>query len=118
MSAAEVFAEKRRGEVIRSCTYAQVTHFTSGDKYVTVHYDNGREMLTVEPLKSLLARFPDLVQIHRRTLVKVEAVDFTVWCKRAREFMVVMKNGTRLRTSRDGGERIRALLRCTKEVKV
>lgn len=118
MNAGEVFEEKRKGEVIRSCTYAQVTHFTSGDKYTTVHYDSGREMLTVEPLKSLLARFPDLVQIHRRTLAKVEAVDFTVWCKRAREFIAVMKNGTRLRTSTAGGQRIRALLRSIKEVKV
>lgn len=48
---------------------AEVTHFTSGDKYVTAHYPGG-ELVIEDKMKNLEMEFPDFIRTHRFALVR------------------------------------------------
>lgn len=58
-----------------SIPFSEITHFTSGDKYVSAHYPGG-ELLLDETLTSLEREFSKyLTRIHRRTLVKTHLIE-------------------------------------------
>lgn len=57
-----------------SVPVAEITHFTSGDKYVTAHYPGG-ELILEETIKALAAEFDGLfMRVHRRALVAKDRI--------------------------------------------
>ncbi len=47
----------------------EITHFVSGDKYVTAHYPGG-ELVIEDKMKDLELEFPDFIRTHRFALVR------------------------------------------------
>lgn len=64
-----VYREYHGKEMIRSVKHSDVTHFTSGDKYITAHHENG-EVLIRDSLKRLLNADHNFISIHRGVIVR------------------------------------------------
>lgn len=62
----------------QSVPFAAITHFTSGDKYVTAHYPGG-ELILDESLVKLEAEFGAyLTRASRFTLVKTHLIEHVI----------------------------------------
>lgn len=109
-----VFQQTLDGDVVREAPYHLVTHFTSGDKYTTVHYGPGKELLILTPLKVLVELFTGLMYVHRSTLVKRDLIASTKWDKVEREHFVTLNNGARARVARKSYPAVRAVLKARK----
>ena len=48
---------------------SEITHFVSGDKYVTAHYPGG-ELVIEDKMKDLELEFPDVIRTHRFALAR------------------------------------------------
>lgn len=60
---------------VKTVPFSDITHFTSGDKYVIAHHADG-ELILDETLTSLEREFGKyLTRIHRRTLVKTHLIE-------------------------------------------
>lgn len=53
----------------------QVTHFTSGDKYVTAHHAGGQLVIT-DTLKALESELSDFIRTHRSVLVRRSLIKY------------------------------------------
>ncbi|MDN6876902.1 LytTR family DNA-binding domain-containing protein [Pseudomonas citronellolis] len=57
-----------------SVPFSEITHFTSGDKYVSAHYPGG-ELILDEALKRIEDEFSEyLTRTHRSALVKTHLI--------------------------------------------
>lgn len=108
-----VFQQTLDGDVVREAPYRLVTHFTSGDKYTTVHYGPGKELLILTPLKVLVELFTGLMYVHRSTLVKPQHIDHLLGGNHDCPHWAVLIDGTHLRVSRRYVSAICALLKST-----
>ncbi|WP_315809421.1 LytTR family DNA-binding domain-containing protein [Pseudomonas sp. C9-3] len=58
----------------KSVAFAEITHFTAGDKYVTAHYPGGELVLT-DTLNALETEFwAYTTRVHRGVLVKTHLI--------------------------------------------
>ncbi|MCY1276899.1 LytTr DNA-binding domain protein [compost metagenome] len=61
-----------------SVPFSEITHFTSGDKYVSAHYPGG-ELILDETLIGIEEEFGQyLTRTHRRTLVKTHLIEHVI----------------------------------------
>lgn len=68
------------GEIIRRAPYDDITHFKADSKCVTA-FTADSELVLDETLKEIAASHPELVMIHRSTLVRmsdIKSVSHTV----------------------------------------
>lgn len=112
-----VFNQTLFGEITKSTTYDQVTHFIAGDKYVTVYYGEGRSLIYDETLKAVRDDHPELVYVHRSALVKPELIEL-LWRDPdlSAHFINITGSAEFVRVSRRLVPKIRALIESRKEL--
>ena len=101
----------RSGAKLSFVRAADVDWIDAADNYVRLHAA-GREHLVRETLKSVAEQLnPELfVRVHRSLIINLDRVE-TVEPSFHGEYVVTMKDGAQLTTSRSYSERLRALLR-------
>jgi two-component system LytT family response regulator len=101
----------RSGARVSFVRTSEVDWIDVADNYVRLHIA-GREHLVRETLKSVESQLdPDLfIRVHRSVIINLDRVE-TVEHTFHGEYLVTMKDGAKLTTSRSYSERLRLLLR-------
>ena len=101
------------GEIIRRAPYDSITHFVSGDKFVTA-FTPDCELLLNETLKEIAANHPELVYTHRSTLVRADDIIYVAENKASERWMsrykAILKSGVEVKVSRYEYKKIRDLI--------
>ena len=101
------------GEIIRRAPYDSITHFVSGDKFVTA-FAADCELLLNETLKEIAANHPELVYTHRSTLVRADDIVYVAENKasdrRMSRYKAILKSGIEVKVSRYEYKKIRGLI--------
>jgi two-component system LytT family response regulator len=101
----------RAGAKLSFVRAADVDWIDAADNYLRLHV-GGREHLVRDTLKSVEAQLdPEIfLRVHRSLIINLERIE-TVEPSFHGEYVVTMKDGAQLTTSRSYSERLRALLR-------
>lgn len=107
------YFEHNYGEIIRRAPYDSITHFVSGDKFVTA-FTPYCELLLNETLKEIASNHPELVYTHRSTLARADSIVYIAerkagdrWSSRYKAFLAC---GIELKVSRYEYKKIRDLI--------
>ena len=107
------YFEHNYGEIIRRAPYDSITHFVSGDKFVTA-FTPDCELLLNETLKEIATNHPELVYTHRSTLVRADDIVCVAENKAGDRWMsryrAVLKSGIEVKVSRYEYKKIRDLI--------
>lgn len=101
------------GEIVRRAPYDSITHFVSGDKFVTA-FTLGCELLLNETLKEIASNHPELVYTHRSTLVRADDIVYVAESNAGERWMsrykAILKSGAEVKVSRYEYKKIRDLI--------
>lgn len=107
------YFEHNYGEIIRRAPYDSITHFVSGDKFVTA-FTADSELLLNETLKEIAGNHPELVYTHRSTLVRADDIVYVAENKAGDRWMsrykAILKSGVEVKVSRYEYKKIRDLI--------
>lgn len=97
-------------DIIRRAPYDAITHFKADSKYVIAHTPTA-ELVLDETLLELCGNHPELVYIHRSTVVKRELIESLRIAEGNHKYFAVLKCGLELKVSRRQYPIIREILR-------
>lgn len=96
-------------DIIRRAPYDEITHFMADSKYV-IAYTPTAELVLDETLMELCGNHPELVYIHRSTVVKPDLVESLRIADGNHKYFAVLKSGLELKVSRRQYPKIREIL--------
>jgi two-component system LytT family response regulator len=101
----------RSGSKISFVRTSEIDWIDAADNYVRIHIA-GREHLVRETLKSVESQLPPdvFVRVHRSIIINLDRIE-SIEPHFHGEYLVTMKDGEKLTTSRSYSERLRMLLR-------